>query len=129
MNFRKLLSFEINLNIVGARPFLTLFLGSIMSINDEMAKLLESTKTLAAKVEENNDRTDALITIANTTKDALVELQASLPTGGGTPGAPPVDTAAISAAIGEVIATQQKAIDSLKAQETETAAATSAVAP
>jgi hypothetical protein len=109
------LTIDINVNFPGVLPFLTLFKGKAMTLLED---LQASTAALTAKVEEANAKTDALILIANTTKDALVALQ-------GQPAGLPITSADIQA----VIDAQTAAVASLNAQEAETDAASVAVAP
>ncbi len=109
----QLLSTVINVNIPGLLPLVQQLGNQIMTKLDE---LNASTDALAAKVEEDNTKTDALITVANATKDALVALQ-------GQPGG--VTDAQLQA----VIDKQTAAVTSITAQEAETDAAAAADTP
>lgn len=85
----------------------------------KLEELQASTDALTAKVEEANTKTDALIAVANATKEALVVLQGTIGTGG----------TVTDADLQVVIDKQTAAIASLTAQEAETDAATAADAP
>lgn len=108
---------DVNLNLPGLggellAELVQLMKGNVMgALEDLQAKVQE----VNAKIEEANAKTDALIVVANTTKDALVALQNA---GGAT-----------AEQLAEVTATLQQGIDSLSAQEAETDAAAQAVAP
>ena len=108
-------SIDINVNFPGVLPFLQLFKGQTMTILED---LQASTAALTTKVEEANAKTDALILVANTTKDALVALQ-------NQPPGVPITAADIQA----IIDAQTVAVTSLTVQEAETDAAAAAVAP
>lgn len=129
MNLRKLFTFEVNLNVVGARPILTFLIGSIMTQLEDLATIKAGQARVNAEIEKANEKFDLLIVISNTTKDALTELQASLPTGDGTGGTPVADVVQVKAAIKDILDAQDAAIASLKAQEVEGDAAVVAVAP
>ena len=111
MNF----SIDVSVNFPALEAFLN-HQGFIMS---KLEELKTSTDALLAKVEESNTTTDALILVANTTKDALVELQATLASG------TPVTDADLQALIDK----HATAMASITAQEAQTDAAASAVAP
>lgn len=110
------IKFAIDINLPGFLPFLQHFESQIMSKLDE---LTTSTDALLAKVEESNAKTDQLIVVANTTKDALAALQGQLAGG----------TAVTDADLQAIIDKQATAIASLTVQEGETDAAATAVAP
>lgn len=88
----------------------------IMTTAEQVTALEASNTALLAKVEESNDKTDALILVASQTKDALVALQAD---------ADPT----IGARIQAIIDSQTAAVTSINTQEAETDAATGADAP
>ena len=77
---------------------------------------------LSAQVEEANGKTDELIVVANTTKDALVALQ-------NAGGATPEQLQEIADSLTAVVVKVQAATDSVNAQDAETDAAATAVAP
>lgn len=107
---------DINFNLPGLLPFLQLFEGKIMG---KLEALQASTDALVAQVEEGNAKTDGLILVAQTTKDALVALQGSIAGG-----------AIVSEAdLQAIIDKQTAAVTSLNAQDAETDAAAVAVAP
>jgi len=108
-------SIDINVNFPGLAAILHPHQGTIMTLLED---LQASTAALTAKVEEANGKTDTLILIANTTKDALVALQ-------NQPPGVPITAADIQA----VIDAQTAAVASLNAQEVETDAAAVSVAP
>ena len=107
-------SIDVNVKVPGLLAFFQTFQGTIMTL---LQDLQAKTDELVAKVEQSNAKTDQLILIANATKDALVELQGRSATGVG------------AADIQAVIDKQTAAITALTAQEAETDAAASAVAP
>jgi septal ring factor EnvC (AmiA/AmiB activator) len=102
-------------NVLGLVAIFYLLKAPIMNT---LESLQAKTDELVAKIEESNAKTDALILTANTTKDALVALKGQIPTS-------PVTEADLQA----IITKQQAAIDSLTAQEAQTDAANTAVAP
>lgn len=110
------LTLDINVTFPGLPAFLSTLEGNI--VTDIKQALNDSTDALVKKIEEANGKTDALIVIASTTKDALVALQAQ------------AATAVISAAdIQAVIDKQTLAVNALNDQEAQTDAAAAAVAP
>lgn len=99
--------------------------GLIMTLEELKAKVADldaSVTNLSAQVEEANGKTDELIIIANTTKDALVALQ-------NAGGATPAQLQEIADSLGAVVAKVEAATGSLDAQDLETDAAKTAVAP
>ncbi|MBS0367661.1 MAG: hypothetical protein JSS57_00525 [Proteobacteria bacterium] len=105
-------------------------LEKIMSLIDDLkaaqaasdAKITE----LQAAVETSNGKTDALILVANATKDALVALQGTIANGQVVTSA---DLQGVIDGINAGTAKAQAAVDSLAAQNTETDAAAAADAP
>ena len=110
------ISLDINLNLPGLLPFLKLFESKAMSLIDD---LKASTDALVAQVEEGNAKTDQLILIASTTKDALVALQGQIGSG----------VMVTAADLQGIIDKQAAAVASINAQDAETDAAAVAVAP
>lgn len=118
---------DVNLNFPGIGSVLQILLQQeLQPLRDSVAELKESImgalEDLQAKVDEvnaqiteANAKTDALILVANTTKDALVALQNA---GGAT-----------AEQLAELTAKLQTGIDALNAQDAETDAAAGAVAP
>ena len=113
------LSIDVTVNFPALEAHFLHHINHQRTIMTKLDELKTSTDALVAKVEEGNAKTDALILVANTTKDALAALQASLATG------TPVTTADLQALIDK----QAGAVASITAQEAETDAAATAVAP
>lgn len=118
---------DVNVNFPGLSAILQSFLGNIMTILEDLQASTAAQKaaieSLTAKVEESNSKTDTLILIANTTKDALVALQGQ---------SSPITAADIQAVIDAQTASVAAigvSIASIDAQEAETDAAAVAVAP
>ena len=107
------IAIDVNVNFPGLLALLQPLKDHIMNA---LTDLQASTDALTAKVEESNAKTDALILIANTTKDALVALQGQA-------------TGITATDIQAIVAKQTAAMASLTAQEAETDAAAAAVAP
>lgn len=135
---------DVNLNVPGlGQAMLDALLGirasqanmerRIMATLEEVQAAAAAQKLkideLAAQVEEGNTKTDALITVASTTKDTLVavqaELQALKDSGGVAAGA--LDNVLNTLNQGSVVL--QTAIDSVNAQDVQTDTAAAAVAP
>lgn len=114
LNVRFFLSFE--------SPQLERLLMDLDTLKAQIADLDAKVTDLSAQVEEANGKTDELIVVANTTKDALVALQ-------NAGGATPAQLQEIADSLGTVVAKVQAATDSLNAQDLETDAAKTAVAP
>lgn len=138
------IAIDVNLNVPGlGQAMLDALLGiranqanmerRIMATLEEVQAAAAAQKLkieeLAAQVEEGNAKTDALITVASTTKDTLVAVQAELEalkaSGGVTAGA--LDNVLLT--INQGTTTLQAAIDSANAQDAQTDAAAAAVAP
>ena len=81
---------------------------------------------LTAKVEDSNAKTDTLILVATTTKDALVALQGQQAGGAVITAA---QLAEVTAQMDNIIAAATASKVSITAQEAETDAAAGAVAP
>ena len=103
----------IEVHIPGLLPFLNHMKDTIMQ---ELTDLKTASAALVAKVTETNAKVDALIVVANTTKDALVALQAA-------------GTAVTAADLQAVIDQQNTALTALNTEEAKVDAATTAVAP
>lgn len=118
---------DVNLNFPGIGSVLSSLLQQeFQPLRDSIAELKETimgaledlqnkVTEINAQIEEANAKTDALILVANTTKDALVALQNA---GGATP-----------EQLAELTAQLQTGIDALNVQDVETDAATGTVAP
>ena len=97
----------------------------IMTLDELKAQIADldlKVTDLSAQVEEANGKTDTLIVVANTTKDALVALQ-------NAGGATPAQLQEIADSLTAVVVKVQAATDSVNAQDAETDAAAAAVAP
>ena len=84
---------------------------------------------LAAQVEEGNTKTDALITVASTTKDTLVAVQAELEALKASGGVASGALDGVLSTLNEGASILQTAIDSANAQDAQTDSAAAAVAP
>ena len=73
---------DINVRFSFYSPQLERLIMTLEELKAQIAELDAKATDLAAQVEEGNAKTDALIVVANTTKDALVALQNA---GGATP--------------------------------------------
>lgn len=107
------IAIDVNVKFPGLLALLQPLKENIMTALED---LQASAEALLKKVEESNAKTDALILIANTTKDALVALQGQA-------------TGITAADIQAIVDKQKAAVASLTAQEAETDAAAVAVAP
>lgn len=103
-------------------PQLERLIMTLDELKAQVAALDANVTNLQAQVEEANGKTDQLIVVANTTKDALVALQ-------NAGGATPAQLQEIADSLGTVVAKVQAATDSLNVQDAETDAAAAAVAP
>lgn len=135
---------DVNLNVPGlGQAMLDALLGiranqanmerRIMATLEEVQAAAAAQKLkieeLAAQVEEGNTKTDALITVASTTKDTLVAVQAELEALKASGGVAAGALDGVLASINAGSATLQAAIDSANAQDAQTDAAAAAVAP
>jgi low affinity Fe/Cu permease len=114
---------DINVNFPGLVAFFTQLQGTVMDqlqiLQSKVDELVASNTELAAKVEEGNGKTDELILVASTTKDALVALQ----------GQSAPDFQPLIDKLQGVIDKQTLTKASIAAQEAETGAAAVGVAP
>lgn len=114
---------DINLHFPGLVAFFTQLQGTVMDKLQELQakadQLIASNDELHAKVEESNGKTDELILVASTTKDALVALQ-----GQSSP-----DFQPLIDKLQGVLDKQAATKASIVAQEAETGAAAASVAP
>lgn len=73
------LTIDVNVNLPGLVAFFSHLKGTIVdqlqTLTAKVDELVASNNALAAKVEEANGKQDALIVVANSTKDALVAIQ------------------------------------------------------
>ena len=135
---------DLNLNVPGlGQAMLDALLGiratqanmerRIMATLDEVAAAAAAQNLkiaeLAAQVEEGNTKTDALILVATTTKDTLVAVQAELEALKASGGVASGALDGVLATLNAGTATLQTAIDSANAQDAQTDAAATAVAP
>lgn len=138
------IAIDVNLNVPGlGQAMLDALLGiranqanmerRIMATLEEVQAAAAAQKLkieeLAAQVEEGNAKTDALITVASTTKDTLVAVQAELEALKASGGVAAGALDGVLASINAGSATLQAAIDSANAQDAQTDAAATAVAP
>lgn len=135
---------DLNLNVPGlGQAMLDALLGirasqanmerRIMATLDEVVAAAAAQKLkieeLAAQVEEGNTKTDALITVASTTKDTLVAVQAELEALKASGGVASGALDGVLNTLNQGTAALQTAIDSANAQDAQTDSAAAAVAP
>jgi hypothetical protein len=105
----------------------TRIMGALEDLQAKTEELVQTNEQLLAEVREANGKTDQLILVANTTKDALAAARDEIAALQGA--ATAEQLAAITSRMDAAVASATQAIADLNAQDAETDAATTAVAP
>lgn len=121
---------EILANLNALKGSITMATLTIQELEVKVDGLVSSNAALKSKVDESNDKTDALILVAGAAKDALVAARAELAALQANPaGATAAQLGALGDKIDLAIGSATQAIAAVAAQEGETDAAAAAVAP
>lgn len=102
-------------------------MGALEDLQTKVAALVAANADLKTQVDEGNDKTDQLIVVATTTKDALEAVRGQL--AGMQAGASAEQITALFPALDAALASANAGIAAANAQDAETDAATTAVAP